>query len=115
MLRPVGRCSRQYPTRTVYVPSIVALEIAQKVWTGKLLLRCRGRRNGSPRCSADWLGARAAAGGEHVPTAAYELPEPFHRDPADRIIVAETRALDATLLTSDRKIIAYAAAGHVAG
>ena len=33
------------------------------------------------------------------------LPETFHRDPADRIIVATARVLGATLLTSDRKII----------
>ena len=45
--------------------------------------------------------------------AAYELPEPFHRDPADRIIVAEARIMDAPLLTSDRRILAYARAGHV--
>jgi PIN domain nuclease of toxin-antitoxin system len=33
------------------------------------------------------------------------LPESFHRDPADRIIVATARILGATLLTHDRKII----------
>jgi PIN domain nuclease of toxin-antitoxin system len=32
------------------------------------------------------------------------LPESFHRDPADRIIVATTRILGATLLTQDRAI-----------
>lgn len=33
------------------------------------------------------------------------LPPTFHRDPADRIIVATARVLGATLLTSDRRII----------
>jgi len=33
------------------------------------------------------------------------LPEGFHRDPADRIIVASARLENATLLTCDRKII----------
>jgi PIN domain nuclease of toxin-antitoxin system len=33
------------------------------------------------------------------------LPDSFHRDPADRIIVATTRLLGARLLTSDRRII----------
>ena len=41
------------------------------------------------------------------------LPEPFHSDPADRILVATARVRDALLLTSDRKILAYADAGHV--
>ena len=33
------------------------------------------------------------------------LPDSFHRDPADRIIVATARTLGATLLTKDRRII----------
>jgi PIN domain nuclease of toxin-antitoxin system len=34
------------------------------------------------------------------------LPDSFHRDPGDRIIVASARVLGATLLTHDRRIIA---------
>ena len=33
------------------------------------------------------------------------LPKSFHRDPADRILVATARVLGATLLTVDEKII----------
>ena len=33
------------------------------------------------------------------------LPDSFHRDPGDRIIVATARVLGATLLTQDRRII----------
>lgn len=33
------------------------------------------------------------------------LPDSFHRDPADRIIVSTARVLGATLLTRDRRII----------
>lgn len=33
------------------------------------------------------------------------LPDTFHRDPADRIIVATARTLGAVLLTQDRRII----------
>lgn len=36
-----------------------------------------------------------------------DLPEPFHADPADRMIVATARVLGATLVTSDRKILRY--------
>jgi PIN domain nuclease of toxin-antitoxin system len=38
---------------------------------------------------------------------AVELPEPFHADPADRIIVATALSLGATLVTKDRKILSY--------
>lgn len=34
------------------------------------------------------------------------LPPDFHRDPADRIIVASARVVGATLLTQDQRIIA---------
>lgn len=33
------------------------------------------------------------------------LPDWFHRDPADRVMVATARTLGATLLTQDRRII----------
>ncbi|WP_419934482.1 type II toxin-antitoxin system VapC family toxin [Candidatus Palauibacter sp.] len=33
------------------------------------------------------------------------LPDSFHRDPADRILVATARVFGATLLTHDRRII----------
>lgn len=33
------------------------------------------------------------------------LPETFHRDPADRILVASAKVLGATLLTRDQRII----------
>lgn len=41
------------------------------------------------------------------------LPGAIHGDPADRIIVATARGLDCPLLTTDKKILAYAKAGHV--
>jgi PIN domain nuclease of toxin-antitoxin system len=41
------------------------------------------------------------------------LPGGFRSDPADQIIVATARVTGATLLTRDRRILEYAAAGHV--
>ena len=38
---------------------------------------------------------------------AYSLPSPFHRDPADRFIVATARLHDLTIVTADRKILDY--------
>ena len=35
------------------------------------------------------------------------LPDSFHRDPADRLIVALARRLDCDLATADGKILAY--------
>ena len=36
-----------------------------------------------------------------------QLPGSFHRDPADQLIVATARVLDAVLVTADAKILAY--------
>jgi len=38
---------------------------------------------------------------------AYALPQPFHKDPADRLLVAASRCHDLTLLTADERILTY--------
>jgi PIN domain nuclease of toxin-antitoxin system len=38
---------------------------------------------------------------------AYSLPEPFHADPVDRLIVATARIHDLTVVTGDRRILDY--------
>jgi PIN domain nuclease of toxin-antitoxin system len=38
---------------------------------------------------------------------AYSLPDSFHRDPADRVLVATARTYQATLLTADERILEY--------
>jgi PIN domain nuclease of toxin-antitoxin system len=38
---------------------------------------------------------------------AYSLPEPFHSDPVDRLLVATARLGDFRLVTGDEKILAY--------
>jgi PIN domain nuclease of toxin-antitoxin system len=44
---------------------------------------------------------------------ACSLPEAFHRDPADRMIVATARVTGAALMTRDQQILDYAARGHL--
>ena len=41
------------------------------------------------------------------------LPEPLHGDPADRLLIATAREMNAALATGDERILAYAEAGHV--
>lgn len=38
---------------------------------------------------------------------AYSLPQPIHRDPADRVLIATARHERLTLVTADGKIIGY--------
>ena len=42
------------------------------------------------------------------------LPEPMHKDPADRILVASARIEKLTLVTSDKAILAFAKATSLA-
>ncbi len=42
------------------------------------------------------------------------LPGEFHRDPADRLIVALARGLNAELATADRRILAYPGVATIA-
>ena len=41
------------------------------------------------------------------------LPDNFHADPADRVLVATARHRNATLVTADRLILEYSRSGHV--
>ena len=49
-----------------------------------------------------------------VALASSRLPGEVHGSPADRILIATARSLEATLVTRDRRILAYSQAGHVA-
>jgi PIN domain nuclease of toxin-antitoxin system len=48
-----------------------------------------------------------------IAIAASRLPGQLHGDPADQLIVATARRTGSLLLTDDRQILDYAAAGHV--
>jgi PIN domain nuclease of toxin-antitoxin system len=43
----------------------------------------------------------------HIAVASTQLPGEFHRDPADRILVATANSLACPLLTADEKILRY--------
>ncbi len=87
------------------VSAISCWEVAKLVELGRLTL---------PFPIDEWMDAALAPAGIHLidltPNIAIEatrLPPPFHRDPADQIIVATARTVGATLLTLDSKILAY--------
>ena len=83
------------------------------------LLASRGRVvPGQPL--GQWITAAVSAPGLSIepllPQVAIEasaLPDAFHRDPADQLIVATARVTNAVLMTRDRRILDYAARGHL--
>lgn len=61
-----------------------------------------------------WLSRAAATQGIEMirisPEIAWEschLPDTFHRDPADQIVVATAQILGLSLVTRDRRLLAY--------
>jgi PIN domain nuclease of toxin-antitoxin system len=87
-------------------------------WEVSMLL-VKGRINLGRDTSA-WVEAVLGQPGFRLeplePTVAVDagrLPGQIHGDPADRLIVATARHLACPVLTADRKILAYAAQGHV--
>jgi PIN domain nuclease of toxin-antitoxin system len=87
------------------VSVISCWEVAKLVEVGWLTL---------PRLVGDWMRQALAYPGIHLfeltPAIAVEstqLPPPFHRDPADQMIVATARVHDVALLTADSKLLNY--------
>jgi len=87
------------------VSIISCWEVAKLVEYGRLKL---------PQDVAEWVGVALAYPGvrlvELTPGIAVEstrLPQPFHKDPADQIIVATARVRDYPVVTADEKILKY--------
>lgn len=91
---------------------------AISVWEAALLASHGRLTLGQPL--RQWIERAVSAPGLSIepllPEVAIEgsvLPDTFHRDPADRMIVATARITGAALMTRDRRILDYAARGHL--
>lgn len=89
----------------IHVSSISCWEVALLVTGGRLELTMG---------TDDWIRrseglsfVRFVPADNRIATRAVALPEPLHRDPADRIIVATALSLGATLITRDRRLLEY--------
>ena len=89
----------------IFISSISVWELAQLSIRGRLQLTIDYR---------DWVAqAESLPFVQFVPIdnpialKSVQLPSPLHQDPADRIIIATTLMLGATLLTKDSKIRQY--------
>ena len=89
----------------ILISSISAWEIAMLVAHGRIALSMDVER---------WLktvgqieAVRFVPVDNEISIKSCQLPGEFHKDPADRIIVATARQFAAQLLTADEKILAY--------
>lgn len=95
----------------IYIPAICTWEISMLASKDRIILSDN---------TLDWIKEAVSAPGITLcpltPEIAFEsanLPDNFHGDPADRMIVATARILQASLLTFDKKILNYAKKGYV--
>ncbi|MEQ1406466.1 type II toxin-antitoxin system VapC family toxin [Neorhizobium sp. Rsf11] len=95
----------------VFVSAVTAWEM------GMLVAKGRISETKSPlKWYQDFLSGAQVA--EHDVTAelfiaSSFLPQPIHKDPIDRILITTARENDLTIITRDRAILSYGAAGHV--
>ena len=99
-LSKVARSAIEDPANIVFVSAAVAWEIEIKVALGKL------------RAPSDLLQQLAAANFQELPItiahalAIKQLPN-LHRDPFDRIMLAQAKAAGLTFVTADPEVLQY--------
>lgn len=93
------------PAAEVYIATITAAEIACAQARGRITLT--GHWKPWLRRALEVNGWRPLAATLEGVEEAYSLPEPFHRDPADRLITATARVHRLTVVTGDRLLLAY--------
>ena len=102
LAHPIGPGAQD---KSIIVSSMTALEIAQLVHRERLKLAMD---------LSTWLAAAESIPGiafvpvdNDIAVKSVQLPGDFHKDPADRIIVATARKYGAQLVTADAKIREY--------
>lgn len=109
----LGAIERAERADTAYLSAITALEMAQQCAVGRLRFTDGSSARTWFERSVWKFRLRQVPITASIALAAYELPDPFHKDPADRIVVATARLLRAPVVTIDRLILAYGHRGHV--
>lgn len=99
------RHALEEPGAVVSVSPISCAEIACAVASGRIAIE--GHWRSWFRRHVEANGWTSIAIDLDVVEEAYSLPEPFHRDPADRILVATARLARMPIVTADRRILEY--------
>lgn len=104
-LGPQTRALLLDPSNTLFVSPISALELSRLIALSRLTLR---------KSLDDWFAsARQHLAFQDAPLThsaaidSYQLPAAFHKDPADRMLVATARELGCPLVTADDLILGY--------
>ena len=93
------------PSAERLVSPVSTMEIARLVARGEIELACPLQEWVARSMAA--LKLRTIELDHASAMEAYALPEPFHQDPADRLLVAAARLHDLHIATADSRILQY--------
>jgi PIN domain nuclease of toxin-antitoxin system len=99
------------PEHVNAVCAVSTLELARLIAAGDIVLSMP-LRDWVEQSLAD-LDAETMVVTHDVAIEAYALPGKFHKDPADRILVAAARCHGSTLVTADDRILTYPEVGTI--
>jgi PIN domain nuclease of toxin-antitoxin system len=103
--RAMATISEAPPSAELYLSAISVWEFCKLLENGRLKVSC------DPEAWLDEAlqmpNLRLVPLTPRVALKSTTLPQPFHTDPADQILVATARELNATLLTRDRRLLDY--------
>lgn len=109
--KAVKAIERSLSEEAVLLSAISPWEVAMLVSKGRLAL---------DRDVGEWVDAAVSVPGvrlepisPEIAVASTRLPGNIHPDPADRLIAATARHLGALLITDDKLLLDYGAAGHL--
>lgn len=101
---PRARARLEDAGETLFVSTVSTLEIARLIHGGQLVLK--GNLAAWVARSLELIHARGIELTHEMAIGAYALPAAFHKDPADRMLVATARACKLVLVTADERLLA---------
>lgn len=99
------RKSLEAETSDLFVATISTVELGQLENAKRIVFR--GTLEAWVRRGMEALGLQTMELSHPIAVLAYSLPGMFHKDPADRILVATAIYHGLTLVTADERILAY--------
>lgn len=104
-LGPQCRGALESPDHTLAVATISTVEFGQLQAANRIAFR--GTLESWLRRGTAALGLQTRELSHSIALLAYALPGEFHKDPADRLLVATAIQQGDTLVTADERILAY--------
>ena len=104
----IGRTARELledRQQSIFVSTVSTLEISRLRVAG--VIELEGSLISWVNDTLEALSCATISISHEIASTAYELPGAFHKDPADRLLVATARLHELQLMTADARILEY--------